>query len=209
MKRGILTAVAAGAAVVVLSSVGAAVATTAPAPHDTTSTSTTTTLAPPVQGAGKHQLFFYVDTVQGSGGVPKAAVGCAQTSQFIVGQVVVFRMYGIHVAFDGYALTPDNVKSAVVNVPGLPQPLQMTYASHGKISFWTAPWFTAGYPNLGTVNFNVTVTTKAIAKSVHHPAYPAMSGTFTQAGMAAPSMLTLNPAPTTTTVAPTTTTSLT
>ena len=58
--------------------------------HGATATGVVT--APPIQGAGAHQIILYVDTVTG-GGTPKPVGTCLQENQFVQGQLVVFRMY--------------------------------------------------------------------------------------------------------------------
>jgi hypothetical protein len=164
---------------------------------------TTTTLAPPVQGAGKHWVFLYVDTVTG-GGTPTPAAGCAQTNYFLRGQVVVFRMDGVNVVAGGVALTSANTQSAVVKIPGV-APLSMTYGSHGKASFWTVPWTVpATYP-LGIVDFSVRVSTDPVPATPGHARVSRVVGVFTQIGLAPPSRLTIvaaAPSATTTTAAP-------
>ncbi len=156
---------------------------------------TTTTLAPPIIGTSPtHHMFMYVDTVQGEGGTPAPAVGCSMTNEFIVGQVVVFRLWGVEVPSGGSALTGATVKSAVVMIPGVAAPIPFVYGSHGTVSYWTAAWPTAGYPNLGAVAFQVKLVTQPIPANAHHPAIPSLTGGWSQAGMPVPSRLTINPA---------------
>lgn len=157
-------------------------------PGQAAATTTTTTLAPPVQGTGKHNLFFYVDTVQGAGGSPAPAAGCSMSNLFEPGQVVVFRMFGIHTPTGGTDLTPATVATAYVTVPGEPK-LPLVYGTHGTSSYWTAAWTVGQSYPLGTVNFTVTVTTKAVPKSGSSPAVPAQTGVFSQKGLAPPSVL--------------------
>ena len=122
-------------------------------PRDTT----TTTLAPSIIGTSPtHNMFFYVDTVQGAGGNPKPAVGCSQTNEFIQGQVVVFRMFGLTIPDGGGVLTSADEKSATVTIPGIANPMPMAYGSHGSVSFWSLGWNTTGYANIGVVDFVVT-----------------------------------------------------
>jgi hypothetical protein len=144
--------------------------------------------APPIQGS-KLAVVMYVDTVQGSGGTPKPTVGCSQTNLFKQGQQVVFRMWGIDVKAGGTALTPKNVKSAVVNIPGLSAPIPLAYGNHGTVAFWASAWkIDTAYP-LGVVNFSVVVKTKADKK--HH--LKSYTARFTQTGFAQPSLLTVTP----------------
>lgn len=152
-----------------------------------TAVPTPTIVGPPVQGAKKN-IVLSVDTVQGSGGTPKAAVGCSQTNLFRQGQVVVFRMWGINVKAGGVALTDKNVKSATVNIPGT-DPIPMVYGTHSTVSFWTAPWKTSTSTPIGVVNFTITVVTKANKKAK----LKSMRATYSQAGFSANSQLTITP----------------
>jgi hypothetical protein len=153
----------------------------------------TPTPAPPVQGT-KVNALLYVDTVQGAAGKPAPAVGCSQTNLFKPGQQVVFRVWGINVKAGGTALTPKNVKSAVVNIPGMSTPLTLNYGSHGRapnpiVSFWSAAWVVdAAYP-MGVVDFTVVMQTKADKK--HH--LKSFTVRFTQASLAPTSRLTITP----------------
>lgn len=151
---------------------------------------TTGTLAPPYGAANKHRLFIDVDTVQGSGGNPKPAAGCSMTNLFVQGQQVVFRMWGVDVTTGGNTLTNKNVAEAFVTIPGVSSPIPLVYGTHGTVSFWAAPWSTAGYP-LGVVNFTVTVITKAVPKTHTHPKIPEQKLVYSQIGLASPSVLTI------------------
>jgi hypothetical protein len=103
-------------------------------------------------------------------------------------------MWGINVKLGGTALTPKNVQSAVVTIPGLSAPIPFAYGAHGKapnpvVSFWAAPWkVDASYP-LGVVDFAVIVKTKADKK--HH--VKAITARYTQEGFAPTSRLTITP----------------
>jgi len=153
----------------------------------------TGSLPPPVIGASPtHNMFFQVDTVvAGGAGV---AVGCAQTNEFTVGQMVVFRVSGVIVPAGGPALTSNNVQRMDVTIPGVAQPIAFQYGAHGTRSFWTAAWDTTGYPNVGVVNFVITVLTKPLPATGARGAIPALTGRFSQAGMPPTSRLTINPA---------------
>lgn len=216
MKR-LISGVAVGAmALGSLSLVGATTAVNATA--DTTTT-TTTTLGPPVQGTAPLAIAMNVDTVVGTSGsgVLKAAVGCAQTNEFLIGQTVVFRMSGENVATGGTPLTPKNVSSATVVIPGVATPLLLSYGNHGTVAFWSVGWNTTGYLTTGIVNFKIIVhtiavpaVTKRVAVRIRESngkyvtrirtkiikaAVKGQSATYTQAGYAAPSDLTLNAIP--------------
>ncbi len=206
MKR-VVAALAAGA----LSLSGFALIGASTASADST---TSTTLANPIQGTGNLPVYLNVDTVVGGGGtgVLKAPIGCALTNEFYVGQTVVFRMSGVNVGSGGTPLTPANVKSAVVVIPGVTTPAPMNYGNHGTVAFWTYGWNTTGYATLGVVNFQIVVTTKAIpavtkivkfrrgAKVLRRRVFikravPSATFTYTQTGLATPSQLTLNAVP--------------
>ncbi|MGA8296391.1 MAG: hypothetical protein WB770_05055 [Acidimicrobiales bacterium] len=149
-----------------------------------------TTLPPPYGAANKNSLFISVDTVQGSGGVPKPAAGCSMTNLFVQGQQVVFRMWGVDVKTGGNALTDKNVLRAYVTIPGVSAPIPLAYGAHGTTSFWAAPWSSKGYP-LGIVDFTVTVITKPVPKTAKHPRIPELKIVYSQIGLAPPSQLTI------------------
>ena len=65
------------------------------------------------------------------------------------------------------------------------------YGTHGTTSYWTAPWSIAKSYPVGTVNFVVQVTTKAVPGTVTSPAVAGEAGTFSQNGLAPPSRLTI------------------
>ena len=163
------------------------VATTVPTPAPT---------GPPVQGE-KLGVMMYVDTVQGSGGNPKPAVGCSQTNLFRRGQVIVFRMWGVNVKLGGVALKPSNVASAqILGIPGAATPLVLNYGSHPSgTSFWSAPWFTKSDTPLGEVDFTIVVKTKTMTIKVNGKKTKIKSFTakFTQQGLAPTSRLQITP----------------
>jgi len=160
-------------------------------------TTTTTTLAPPVQGVGTHQVFFSVDTVQGAGGTVKLAAdaGCSMTNLFQRGDVVVFRMWGVHVTTGGNDLTNVSVKNAYVNVPGLPA-IPLVYGTHPTkpaVSYWTAAWPVGKTYPLGVVNYSVTVITNPVPAGLT-AAVPSEKGVFMQQDSPqVASMLTIEP----------------
>lgn len=142
---------------------------------------TPTTWPVPVQGAGKHAVFMYVDTVT-AGGSPKPAASCAITNMFQRGQTMAFRMWGIEAATGGTNLTPANVLSAVVKIPG-EKPIKMAYGP--KDPFWTAAWTVPKNYPFGTLGFSVQVTTKKVGN------VPQQQGVFSQRGTPPPSQLTI------------------
>jgi len=156
-----------------------------------------TTIAAPIIGnSPTHNMFFYVDTVQGGGGNPHPSVTCAQTNMFTVGQQVVFRLFGVTIPDGGGALTASSVKSATVTIPGISAPIAFNYGNHGSppVAFWSAVWMTTNYPNLGVVDFVVTVVTNPIPANSHHGAIPSLTGHFSQRGLSSNSRLTISPA---------------
>ena len=144
-------------------------------------TTTKTTLPVPVQGAGKHAVFMYVDTVT-AGGSPKPAAACAITNFFQRGQTMAFRMWGIEAATGGTNLLPNNVVAATVDIPG-EKPVPMTYGP--KDPFWTAAWTVPKNYPFGTLGFSVQVTTKKVGN------VPQQQGVFSQRGTPPPSQLTI------------------
>ncbi|MGD0084532.1 MAG: hypothetical protein ABSD78_15255 [Acidimicrobiales bacterium] len=190
MKKLITTVAVGLAATVGVAAAAAAIASASPAASSHPAAATTTTTTPPIQGTGTHKLFFYVDTITG-GGSPAPAAGCAMTNLFVQGQVVVFRMFGVHVPTGGTDLTPATVSAAFVTIPGRATNIPMVWGSHGTASYWTAAWTTSKVTSIGVVNFTVTVVTKAVPKTGTSPAIPVQRGVFSQKGMPPPSQLTV------------------
>ncbi|MDH4176190.1 MAG: hypothetical protein OEV72_01340 [Thermoleophilia bacterium] len=123
-------------------------------------------LAAQDQTPAKQDVFLYVDTVNGSRpvGVAPRPLSCTQTNNFKRGEQVVFRAWGSEAA-TGDILSTENVKSGVVQVPGVAEPLKLNWGAHGATSnrvwFWTAAWvIPADYP-LGTANVKVVIETEA------------------------------------------------
>jgi hypothetical protein len=189
---GLVAAIGVAAMATAIASAGAS---TGHAAANTTTTSTT--LAPPVQGNAGQHVFFSVDTVQGAGGKVKLAAdaGCSMTNLFQRGEVVVFRMWGVHVTTGGNDLTNVTVKRAWVKVPGLAA-IPLVYGTHPTkpaVSYWTAAWpVGASYP-LGVVNYSVTVVTNPVPAGLT-AAVPSETGVFTQQDSPqVASMLTIEP----------------
>jgi hypothetical protein len=121
----------------------------------------------PVQGVVS-PIHMYVDTVLASGttGVlaPRFGVSCAITSEFIVGQGIVFRVYGNNSDLGGAVLDSSNVAKAYIEVAGVATPLTMTYGNHSGASFWTAVLRTGPaanqYNTLGLISYKVTMIAK-------------------------------------------------
>jgi len=123
----------------------------------------------PVQGTTPNPISLYVDTIVASGSTgvlaPEFGAGCEITSEFIVGQTIVFRVYGNDSALGGAVLTPLNVSTATVTIPGVATPLALSYGNHGGVAFWTAPchgYDTGKYDTLGIINYKVTFNTIAV-----------------------------------------------
>jgi hypothetical protein len=186
MKK-LITTIAVGFIAVATLVAIATVTVSAAASSGHAATTTTTTLAPNHE-VGQNHVFFYVDTVTG-GGTPTPPAGCAMTNLFEQGQVVVFRMFGIHVTTGGTTLTQPAVLAAWLTIPGVKR-IYLTWGSHETSAYWTAPWSTKGY-TLGVVNFTVTVVTKAIPATKTSPAIPQQIGVFSQKGFPPPSVLTV------------------
>ena len=142
---------------------------------------------PPVQGK-QLNLVISADTVTG-GGNPSPAKTCAQTNYFRQGQLAVFRVWGVDVRTGGYALTPKNVASAVVNIPG-EKALKLAWVQEPynqpvskQVSYWEVPWSISKTYPLGVVNFTIVFKT---IKTKTHPSY---TGTYSQKGFSSESQL--------------------
>ena len=124
----------------------------------------------PVQGT-PGPIFLYVDTILASGSTgslaPEFGAGCEITNEFILGQTIVFRVYGNDAALGGVALTPANVSSATMTIGGVSTPLTLTYGNHGGVAFWTTPLATGTktgqYSTLGILSYTVSFKTIAVA----------------------------------------------
>jgi hypothetical protein len=121
----------------------------------------------PVQGVIS-PIHFYVDTVLagGSTGVlaPRFGVSCAITSQFIVGQTIVWRVYGNDADLAGAVMDPTNTAKAYIEVAGVTDPIPLNYGNHSGVAFWTAVLKTGTTPGLyntlGVISFRVTMISK-------------------------------------------------
>jgi len=123
----------------------------------------------PVQGVVS-PIHIYVDTVLASGttGVlaPRFGVSCAITSEFIVGQGIVFRVYGNNADLGGAVLDSSNVAKAYIEIAGVATPITLSYGNHSGASFWTGVLRTgtaAGqYNTLGLISYKVTMIAKPL-----------------------------------------------
>jgi len=122
----------------------------------------------PVQGIVPSPISLYVDEVLASGSTgalaPRFGVSCAVTSQYILGQTIVFRVYGNDADLGGAVLDPTNVASATIQIAGVANPIPLAYGNHSGVAFWSGVLKTGTdpglYSTLGVINFKVTVTTK-------------------------------------------------
>jgi hypothetical protein len=138
------------------------------------------TSSTPIQGSKPLALVISADTVTG-GGTPAPASTCVQSNIFKHGQKIVFRVWGTDVKNGGYPLTPKNVASAFVKIPGEPN-LVLTWNAE-SIAFWENNWIVPSSYPVGRINFTIVFKTK---KTSSHPSY---KGTFTQNGFSSKSQL--------------------
>ena len=120
----------------------------------------------PVQGVVS-PIHIYADTVLASGptGVlySKQGVTCAITSQYILGQTIVFRVYANNADLGGAVMDSSNTAKAYITVDGVANPIPLTYGNHSGVAFWTAVLKTGAAPlynTLGVINFKVTMVAK-------------------------------------------------
>lgn len=119
----------------------------------------------PVQGVVS-PIHIYVDTVLASGptGVmySKQGVTCAITSQYILGQTIVFRVYANNADMGGAYMDSSNTAQAYIEVSGWPTKIPLTYGNHSGVSFWTGVLATGTgkYSTLGLINYKVTMVAK-------------------------------------------------
>jgi hypothetical protein len=122
----------------------------------------------PVQGVIS-PVHLYLDTVLGSGATtgplaPRFGVSCGVTSEFIVGQTIVFRVYGNNSDLAGAVMDPTNTAQAYIEVAGVSTPIPLNYGNHSGVAFWTGvlkTGTTAGLFNtLGVISFKVTLVAK-------------------------------------------------
>lgn len=121
----------------------------------------------PVQGIVS-PIHIYVDTVLGSGtsGVlaPRFGVSCAVSSEFIVGQTIVFRVYANNEDLGGAVMDSSNTAKAYIEVAGVKTPIQMSYGNHTGAAFWTGVLKTGTatglYNTLGLISFKITMVAK-------------------------------------------------
>ena len=139
----------------------------------------------PVQGVIS-PIHIYVDTVLASGTTgalaPRFGVSCAVTSEYILGQGIVFRVYANNADQGGAVMDTTNTAKAYIEISGVKDPLPLSYGNHSGVAFWTAVLRTGTgngqYSTLGTINYKVTMiakdtdkmkvlSTKLVAKKVN------------------------------------------
>ncbi|MFM8447049.1 MAG: hypothetical protein ACKN92_02595 [Candidatus Nanopelagicaceae bacterium] len=121
----------------------------------------------PVQGVIS-PIHMYVDTVLGSGTTgalaPRFGVSCAITSEYLVGQTIVFRVYANNADWGGAVMDSSNTAQAYIEVSGWPTKIPLSYGNHSGVSFWTGVLKTGTgngmYSTLGLINFKVTMVAK-------------------------------------------------
>ena len=139
----------------------------------------------PVQGVVS-PIHIYADTVLASGptGVlySKQGVTCAITSQYILGQTIVFRVYANNADQGGAVMDSSNTAEAYIEVSGWKDKIPLSYGNHSGVSFWAGVLKTGTgngmYSTLGQINYKVTIvgkdsntmkvlSTKLVAKTVN------------------------------------------
>ena len=121
----------------------------------------------PVQGVIS-PIHMYVDTVLASGTTgalaPRFGVSCAITSEYLVGQGIVFRVYANNADWGGAVMDSSNTAQAYIEISGWPTKIPLTYGNHSGVSFWTGVLATGTgngkYSTLGLINFKVTMVAK-------------------------------------------------
>ncbi len=121
----------------------------------------------PVQGVIS-PIHMYVDTVLASGTsgalAPRFGVSCAITSEYLLGQGIVFRVYANNADWGGAVMDSSNTAQAYIEVSGWPTKIPLTYGNHSGVSFWTGVLRTGTangqYSTLGIINYKVTLVAK-------------------------------------------------
>ena len=117
-------------------------------------------------------ISIYVDTVLASGAgakgalAPRFGTGCSVTSQYLVGQGIVFRIFANNADEGGVAMDPRNTAKAYIEISGLKEPIPLRYGNHAGGAFWVAVLRTGPAPafnTLGIINYKVTFVAKGTA----------------------------------------------
>jgi hypothetical protein len=142
-------------------------------PADTTVAAVTSStvvakVGSPTQGIVS-PISIYADTVLASGSTGVLAPrfsACAVQSEYLLGQTIVFRVYGNNADLGGAVMDNTNTAKAYIEIAGVKDPIQLSYGNHSGISFWTGVLKTgtaAGqYSTLGVINYKVTMVSKDI-----------------------------------------------
>jgi hypothetical protein len=133
-----------------------------------TSAAVTAIVGSPTQGVVS-PISIYADTVLASGSTGVLAPrfsACAVQSEYLLGQKIVFRVYGNNADLGGAVMDNTNTAKAYIEIAGVKDPIQLAYGNHSGISFWTGVLTTgtaAGqYSTLGVINYKVTMVSKDI-----------------------------------------------
>ncbi len=120
-----------------------------------------------VQGDVVSPINIFVDTVLASGTTGVLAgrfgVSCAVTSQYILGQTIVFRVYANNADLGGAAMDSTNTAKAYIEVAGVKDPITLSYGNHSGSAFWTGVLKTGPAPlynTLGIINYKITMVAK-------------------------------------------------
>ena len=121
----------------------------------------------PVQGVVS-PIHIYVDEVLASGSTgalaPRFGQGCTVSSEYIIGQQIVFRVYANNADQGGAVMDTSNTAAAFIEVVGMKDPLKLNYGNHSGVAFWTAVLNTGTaegkYSTLGVIKFKVTMVAK-------------------------------------------------
>ena len=113
-------------------------------------------------------ISIYVDQVLATGATgplaPRFGTGCNVTTQYILGQKIVFRIFANNADEGGVAMDPRNTEKAFIEISGIKDPLPLRYGNHAGGAFWTYALATGAAPlynALGVVNYKVTFIAKS------------------------------------------------
>lgn len=114
-------------------------------------------------------ISIYADTVLASGSTGVLAPrfsACAVQSEYLLGQTIVFRVYGNNADLGGAVMDNTNTAKAYIEIAGVKDPIQLSYGNHSGISFWTGVLKTGTgvgqYSTLGVINYKITMVAKDI-----------------------------------------------
>lgn len=135
---------------------------------EVTSSGVSAAVGSPTQGVVS-PISIYADTVLASGSTGVLAPrfsACAVQSEYLLGQKIVFRVYGNNADLGGAVMDNTNTAKAYIEIAGVKDPIQLSYGNHSGISFWTGVLTTgtgAGqYSTLGIINYKVTMVAKDV-----------------------------------------------